>query len=153
MISSSVSNGNTIYISVLSIIDISTVFHTIVIYTVKSESHVYSYYQVDNTSEDSALNKLNYLVISSVVFLLLLLVCVVFFYVYINKSYNHTSSCSSHEMIEETGVFIDDSISNIVHNDNPLWLTSMLDDNDDPFRNDFEETGNPIQQFRVGLHK
>lgn len=71
--------------------------------------------------------------------ILLVAAALLIWFVVAKKKKEDEESNSTVEMVEET-VTIAPTTSNTITNDNPLWTTSFVGD-DDPFKKDFEEEG------------
>ena len=70
---------------------------------------------------------------------LLILIIALLIWIFVFRKKDKTSSDISIEMAEETILNLDDTSTNIITKDNPLWTTSVMGDTDDPFQHDFEE--------------
>lgn len=70
---------------------------------------------------------------------LLVLIVALFIWFFIGYSRSSSSSDSVVEMDEEHLLHVPANQQQPLTNENPLWTTSVMGDNDDPFRNDFEE--------------
>ena len=120
----------------ISLLETLIVYHTISITQVPSFAII-----GNNSSEnfDSLFSKLVFIIIGS---FLLLLISYFMIYCYITSDINELTTESCEEMNEDTAIIVEDSPSTAVTNDNPLWSTSRIGENDDPFIEDFEEERN-----------
>ena len=112
-----------------------------------SDTIFYSFYidegeneiQDDNTS-------LVMLIILGFLFLLAIAGCLVYFLV-LKK--DEDSEKSSIEMNQETVTSVQQESSIAVTNDNPLWTGGTNDNEDDPFKQDFEEDNTKTKLFNI----
>lgn len=81
-----------------------------------------------------------YMIIGVVAGIALIVVAALIVWFVIRKKKQDDESSSLVEMVEETAGIVP-STTTTVTTDNPLWTTSVVGDNDDPFKQDFDENG------------
>ncbi|EAX86217.1 hypothetical protein TVAG_553930 [Trichomonas vaginalis G3] len=80
------------------------------------------------------------MIIGVVAGIALIVVAALIVWFVIRKKKQDDESSSLVEMVEETAGIVP-STTTTVTTDNPLWTISVVGDNDDPFKQDFDENG------------
>lgn len=97
-------------------------------------------------------NSVFYIILGGIGAVLLIIAVGVFLICFVFRSPADSSSASSIEMVEETILNYPETMASMITQDNPLWTTSVIGTDDDPFRNDFEETTNSNIFFRASKY-
>lgn len=109
------------------------------VFDVPSYTQVFTRFYIEDAPPQKKNQNMLPIIIGVVAGLILLIAAALVIYFVACKKKDEDSN-STVEMAEET-VTAAPSTSNTITNDNPLWTTSVVGDDDDPFKRDFEEEG------------